>query len=224
MLLGDVFPDFEAETSIGKLKFWDWSRGSWTILFSHPADYTPVCTTELARVAKLTGEFAARNIKVIALSIDSAESHLGWIKDIKKYGGLDESADFPFPIIADENRQLATQFGMLDPNEISAKTGLPLTARTVFVIDQDHKLRLSLLYPATTGRSFDEILRAVDSLLLTEKFKVATPADWKVGDKCMVQPSVPDADLATLFPNGVERVEVPSGKGYIRLTPQPDAK
>ncbi|XP_065348930.1 peroxiredoxin-6-like [Cloeon dipterum] len=222
MKLGDVFPDFEAETSDGKIKFWEWSKDSWSIIFSHPADYTPVCTTELARVAKLAGDFAKRNIKVIALSIDSVDSHVGWIKDIKKYSGMQESDKFPYPIIADQDRSLATQFGMLDPNEISGKTGLPLTARAVFVIDPSHKLRLSLLYPATTGRSFDEILRAVDSLLLTEEFKVATPADWKVGDKCMVQPSVPDSALPEMFPKGVEKVEVPSGKGYIRMTPQPN--
>ncbi|XP_037909641.1 peroxiredoxin-6 isoform X2 [Hermetia illucens] len=215
--IGDQFPNFQADTSDGPIDFYEWLGESWGILFSHPGDYTPVCTTELARVAQLIPEFEKRNCKPIALSIDSVESHKGWIEDIKSYGNLTE---FPYPIIADENRELAVKLNMLDKDEIS-KDGLPLTCRAVFIVDDKRKFRLSLLYPATTGRNFDEILRVLDSLQLTDSNKVATPVDWKNGDECMVIPTVDDADVPGLFPKGVTKVEVPSGKGYIRKTPQP---
>lgn len=217
--LGDEFPNFEAATNEGPIRFHKWLGNSWGILFSHPADYTPVCTTELARVAQLSQDFEARNMKLIALSCNDVESHKGWIEDIKKYGDI-KSEQFPFPIIADENRRLALKLGMLDPDEVDSK-GLPLTCRAVFVIGPDKKLKLSLLYPATTGRNFDEILRAVDSLLLTSTHRVATPADWKPGQCCMVQPTVKEEELQQLFPKGVSRVELPSGKSYLRTTPQP---
>ncbi|XP_028407638.1 peroxiredoxin-6-like [Dendronephthya gigantea] len=216
--LGDVFPDFQAQTNCGPIEFHDFLGDSWGILFSHPADYTPVCTTELGRVAQLAPEFAKRNVKLIALSIDSPESHNGWIKDIQSYCSLGEN--FPFPIIADDKRELAVKFGMLDPDEVNAQ-GLVLTCRAVFIIGPDKKLKLSLLYPATTGRNFDEILRVIDSLQLTAKFKVATPADWKDGEKVMVVPSVKNEDLSVLFKARVEEVKVPSGKGYIRMTEHP---
>lgn len=215
--LGDQFPDFSAETTEGSINFHEWLGDLWGILFSHPADYTPVCTTELARVAQLVPEFKKRNCKLIALSIDTVESHKGWIEDIKSYGKLQ---DFPYPIIADHKRELAVRLNMLDKDEIN-KEGIPLTCRAVFVVDANKKLRLSLLYPATTGRNFCEILRVIDSMQLTDKCKVATPADWKQGESCMVLPTIPETDIPNLFPKGVERVEVPSGKMYLRKTPEP---
>ncbi|XP_037957273.1 peroxiredoxin-6 [Teleopsis dalmanni] len=215
--IGDTFPNFQAETSTGKIDFYDWMEKSWAILFSHPADYTPVCTTELSRVAALLPEFAKRDVKPIALSCDSAESHLGWIEDIKAYGKL---TSFDYPIIADKKRELAVKFNMLDKDEVNME-GIPLTCRAVFIIDNNKKLRLSLLYPATTGRNFDEILRCIDSLKLTQEKSVATPADWKQGDPCMVLPTVKTENIPKLFPAGVTIVTVPSGKEYLRKTPQP---
>ncbi|XP_053247200.1 peroxiredoxin-6 isoform X2 [Podarcis raffonei] len=192
----------------------------WGILFSHPRDFTPVCTTELGRAAKLAPEFAKRNIKMIALSIDDVKDHLCWSKDINAYNGDEAKEQLPFPIIADSKRELAVQLGMLDPDERD-KDGIPLTARVVFVFGPDKKLKLSILYPATTGRNFDEILRVVDSLQLTAAKKVATPVDWKPGDQVMVIPSVPEEEADKLFPGGVCTKELPSGKKYLRYTPQP---
>jgi 1-Cys peroxiredoxin 6 len=217
--LGDEFPNFKADTTIGPIQFHEWVGDSWAIFFSHPSDFTPVCTTELGRVANLISEFEKRGVKVIALSCDSVESHKKWIQDIKSYAK--HSGDgFPYPIIADENRELAVQLGMLDPVQ-KDKDGLPLTCRAVFVIGPGKKLRLSMLYPATTGRNFDEILRAVDSLQLTEKKKVATPADWKSGGECMVLPKLTDEEANELFPKGFFVINLPSGKPYLRITPQP---
>nr|ADN06076.1 peroxiredoxin 6 [Cristaria plicata] len=218
MNLGVEFPNFTAETSKGKITFHDWIGKSWAILFSHPADYTPVCTTELARVSSLLPEFEKRNVKVIALSCNDVESHIGWSEDVQDYAG--QKGDLPYPIIADPKRELAVKFGMLDPDE-KDKEGLALTCRAVFIIGSDKKLKLSMLYPATTGRNFDEILRVVDSLQLTMNKKVATPADWKSGGKCMVLPTVKAEEIPTLFPKGVEVRAVPSGKEYLRFTPQP---
>jgi len=215
--LGDVFPDFEADTSSGKVKFHDWLGGSWAILFSHPADYTPVCTTELGKAAQMEAEFAKRGVKMIALSCDSVESHKGWIEDIKSYT---QGMSFPYPIIADPKRELAVQFGMLDPDE-KDNQGLPLTCRAVFIIGPDKKLKLSILYPATTGRNFDEIIRVIDSLQLTATKKVATPVNWKDGQDCMVVPSVKPEDHENLFPKGVRVQDLPSGKQYMRFTPHP---
>lgn len=216
LLLGDEFPNFEADTTIGRIKFHDFLGNSWGILFSHPRDFTPVCTTELARAAKISDEFKKRGVKMIALSIDSVADHHSWSKDVMAVSKNTES-DLPFPIIADDKRELSVQLGMLDPDE-KDKDGLPLTARCVFVIGPDKKLKLSILYPATTGRNFDELLRVIDSLQLTAQKKVATPVDWKPGDKVMVIPSLPDAEAASLFPNGVTTEEVPSGKKYLRYT------
>ncbi|MED6237988.1 Peroxiredoxin-6 [Ataeniobius toweri] len=221
LLLGDVFPNFEAETTCGRVKLHEYLGDSWGILFSHPRDYTPVCTTELGRVARLSGEFSKRGVKLIALSIDSLEDHCGWSKDILAYNcEKSECCKLPYPIIADSKRELAVALGMLDPDE-KDKDGLPLTARCVFVIGTDKRLKLSLLYPATTGRSFDEILRVVDSLQLTAEKRVATPADWKPGECVMVPPNMPEEEAATLFPAGVFSKELPSGKKYLRYTPDP---
>ncbi|GMT04892.1 hypothetical protein PENTCL1PPCAC_27066, partial [Pristionchus entomophagus] len=224
MKLGDVIPDFHCDTDRGRIdSFHDWiGEGKWAILFSHPADFTPVCTTELARAAQLAPEFDKRGVKLIALSIDSAVSHRAWIADIAgycAYGEVDKD-NFPFPIIADESRYLSEALGMIDPDEINA-SGVPLSARAVLVIGPDKKLKLQILYPATTGRNFDEILRVVDSLLLTAKHKVATPADWKVGNVVMIQPSLPQDEALLLFPR-MAIMDMPSGIEYLRLTPIPD--
>ncbi|XP_023291777.2 peroxiredoxin-6 [Lucilia cuprina] len=215
--IGDQFPNFQAETSRGKIDFYEWMEDSWAILFSHPADYTPVCTTELSRVAELLPEFAKRNVKPIALSCDTVDSHNGWIEDIKSYGKL---SSFDYPIIADDKRELALMFNMLDKDELNAQ-GIPLTCRAVFIIDNNKKLRLSILYPATTGRNFDEILRVIDSLQLTSTKSVATPADWKQGGTCMILPNLSDQQVLEKFPNGYTTVDVPSGKKYLRQTNQP---
>jgi len=216
--LGDIFPDFTVDSTEGTIKFHEWLGDSWGILFSHPADYTPVCTTELGMAAKMAKEFQKRGVKMIALSIDSVESHEGWIKDIQDDSNLSDK--FPYPIIA-ANRELAIKFGMLDPDE-KDKTGLPLTARCVFIVGPDKKLKLSILYPATTGRNFVEILRVIDSLQLTANKKVATPVNWKQGEDCMVLPSVKEEDIPQLFPKGVTMKTVSSGKKYLRTTPQPE--
>ncbi|XP_060940506.1 peroxiredoxin-6-like [Limanda limanda] len=221
LLLGDVFPDFEAEATTGTIKLHEFLGDSWGILFSHPRDYTPVCTTELGRAARLHGEFSKRGVKMIALSVDCLEDHHSWAKDIVAYN-CEESAccSLPFPIIADSKRELAVALGMLDP-DAKDKDGMPLTARCVFIIGPDKRLKLSLLYPATTGRNFDEILRVVDSLQLTAGRRVATPADWKLGECVMVPPNMSEEEAAALFPEGVYTKDLPSGKKYLRYTPQP---
>ncbi|XP_070774923.1 peroxiredoxin-6-like [Enoplosus armatus] len=221
LLLGDVFPDFEAETTTGTIQFHEFLGDSWGILFSHPKDYTPVCTTELGRAARLSGEFSKRDVKMIALSIDLMEDHHGWTKDILAYN-CEESPEstLPFPIIADSKRELAVSLGMLDP-DMKDSDGMPLTARCVFIIGPDKRLKLSLLYPATTGRNFDEILRVVDSLQITAGKQVATPADWKLGDCVMVPPSMSEEEAASLFPDGIYTKDLPSGKKYLRYTPHP---
>ncbi|XP_046976805.1 peroxiredoxin-6 [Vanessa cardui] len=220
VLLGDVFPNFTANTTEGKIDFHDWLGESWGILFSHPSDFTPVCTTELSKVITLLPEFKKRNVKTIGLSCDSVTSHMDWCKDIKSYAGCHEDEKFPYPIIEDKDRNLAKKLGMLDKDELDT-AGMPLTARAVFIIDSNKKFRLSLLYPATTGRNFDEILRVIDSLQLTDKAKVATPANWKMGDDCMVLPTVPEDQIDKMFPQGVTVVPLPSGKKYLRKTPCP---
>jgi len=213
--LGKEFPNFKAESTIGPMDFHEHISGSWAIMFSHPADYTPVCTTELGAVQKHAAEFAKRGVKLIGFSIDSVADHKGWIEDIKNYNGLNEVS---FPLVAG-TRELASKFGMLDPDEIAAD-GMPLTARCVFIIGPDKKLKLSILYPATTGRNFDEIIRVVDSLQLTANHKVATPANWKSGDRCMVVPGLSDAQASEKF-SEFKKADLPSGKGYIRTTPDP---
>jgi alkyl hydroperoxide reductase subunit AhpC len=206
--LGDTAPDFTAETTEGTIKFHEWLGDGWAILFSHPKDYTPVCTTELGRVANLKGEFDKRNVKVIAVSVDPLESHKGWIKDINET----QSCTMNYPIIADPDRNVATIYGMIHPNALDN-----LTVRSVFIIGPDKKVKLQLTYPASTGRNFDEIMRVIDSLQLTANYQVATPADWKQGDECVVVPAIKTEDIPAKFPKGFKEV-----KPYLRMTPQPD--
>ncbi|WP_445681985.1 peroxiredoxin [Radicibacter daui] len=205
--LGDTAPDFEVDTTDGKLKFHDWLGSSWGILFSHPKDFTPVCTTELGRVAKLKPEFDKRGVKVIGLSVDPIEDHHAWVGDIKDTQGV----ALNFPLIADPDRAVATAYDMIHPN--ASET---VTVRSVFVIGPDKKVKLTLTYPASTGRNFDELLRIVDSLQLTAKHKLATPADWKKGDEVIIVPSVKDEEAKTLFPEGW-RAEKP----YLRYVKAP---
>jgi alkyl hydroperoxide reductase subunit AhpC len=205
--LGDVAPDFTANTTEGTINFHQWLGNSWAVLFSHPADYTPVCTTELGAVAKIKAEFEKRNVKAIAVSVDPLDSHRGWIKDINET----QACTMNFPIIADENRQVASAYDMIHPNADDKAT-----VRSVFIIGPDKKIKLTLTYPASTGRNFAEILRVIDSLQLTANYKVATPADWQKGQDCIVSPAVSDNDAQKLFPRGVRKV-----KPYLRYTPQP---
>ena len=206
--LGDIAPNFTASTTEGDINFHEWLGDSWGILFSHPADYTPVCTTELGTVAQYTDEFNKRNVKVAALSVDGVASHHGWIKDINET----QNTTVNFPIIGDEDRKVATLYDMIHPNADST-----LTVRSVFLIGPDKKVKLTLTYPAATGRNFDELLRVVDSLQLTAYHKVATPANWKQGDDCVIVPSVTNEQIPELFPKGHTEV-----KPYLRLTPQPN--
>jgi len=219
--LGAEFPDFKAETTHGPISFHSWLDGSWAILFSHPADFTPVCTTELAKVIELQPEFEKRGVKLIALSCDSVDCHKRWIDDIEAYNSrvTNDTKKIKYPIIADSDRELAVRFGMLDPDEKDSE-GLPLPARAVFIVGPDKTVKLSILYPATTGRNFTEILRVVDSLQLTATKKVATPVDWRQGDACMVLPTLSQEQAKDIFPDH-QQVDLPSGKGYLRLTPQP---
>jgi alkyl hydroperoxide reductase subunit AhpC len=207
--LGDTAPNFSATTTEGTFDFHQWLGNSWGVLFSHPADYTPVCTTELGAVAKIKAEFEKRNVKVLAVSVDPLASHQGWIKDINET----QSCTMNFPIIADEKREVANAYGMIHPNADTTAT-----VRSVFVIGPDKKIKLTLTYPASTGRNFLEILRVIDSLQLTSQHKLATPADWKQGQDCIVVPAVSDADAEKLFPKGVRKI-----KPYLRYTPQPNA-
>jgi len=206
--LGDTAPDFEAKTTLGKIHFHEWLGDSWGVLFSHPADFTPVCTTELGTVANYYPEFVKRNTKVIALSVDDLSSHLEWIKDINET----QNTTVNFPIIADEDKHVANLYGMLHPNASDK-----VTVRSVFIIGSDKKIKLILTYPASTGRNFDEILRVIDSLQLTEHYSVATPANWKDGEDVVISTSIPDSDIAAKFPKGFQRI-----KNYLRMTPQPN--
>ncbi len=206
--LGDTAPNFTAQTSMGEINFHDWLGESWGLLFSHPADYTPVCTTELGRTAALNGEFQKRNVKPIAVSVDPIDSHQGWIKDIEET----QNVTMNFPIIADNDRNVAELYDMIHPNA-SAKA----TVRTVFVVGPDKKVKLTLTYPPSTGRNFLEILRVIDSLQLTADYSVATPADWKQGEDVVVSPSIATEDIPARFPKGHRVI-----KPYLRMTPQPD--
>eukprot|EP00285_Hemiselmis_virescens_P012225 CAMPEP_0173378256 /NCGR_PEP_ID=MMETSP1356-20130122/1440_1 /TAXON_ID=77927 ORGANISM="Hemiselmis virescens, Strain PCC157" /NCGR_SAMPLE_ID=MMETSP1356 /ASSEMBLY_ACC=CAM_ASM_000847 /LENGTH=220 /DNA_ID=CAMNT_0014331259 /DNA_START=31 /DNA_END=693 /DNA_ORIENTATION=+ len=216
--LGITVPDFEAQTSDGPMKFHEYIEGSWAILCSHPADYTPVCTTELGHLNKIKDEFTKRGCKVMALSCNDVDSHKGWISDIEE---TQACGKFSYPIIADPSRELAVAWGMVDPVEKDA-AGMPLTCRAVFVIGPDKKLKLSILYPASTGRNFDEVLRVIDSLQLTANHSVATPVNWKDGGDCMVVPSLTDEQATAKFPKGFKTTTTPSGKPYLRVTPQPN--
>lgn len=207
--LGDVAPDFTANTTEGTVRFHQWLGNSWGVLFSHPADYTPVCTTELGMVAKIKDEFEKRNVKAIAVSVDPLNSHRGWIKDINET----QSCTMNFPIIADENRQVASAYDMIHPNADDKAT-----VRSVFIIGPDKRIKLTLTYPASTGRNFEEILRVIDSLQLTDRHKLATAANWRPGEDCIISPVVSDDDARKLFPKGFQTI-----KPYLRYTPQPDA-
>jgi alkyl hydroperoxide reductase subunit AhpC len=205
--LGDDVPDFTADTTEGSIKFHEWLGSSWGVLFSHPKDYTPVCTTELGRVAALKPEFDKRGVKVIGLSVDSLDSHKGWAGDIKETQGH----ALNYPLIADPDRKVANLYGAIHPNASETHT-----VRSVYVIGPDKKLKLTLTYPASTGRNFDEILRVIDSLQLTANYKVATPVDWKQGGDVIISPAVSNDDAQKLFPTGWKTL-----KPYLRVTAQP---
>ena len=204
--LGDEAPDFTADTTEGTLTFHDWKDGAWAVLFSHPADFTPVCTTELGRTAGLQSEFAARNVKTIAVSVDPLESHQGWAGDIGDVGGT----DLNFPIIADPDRKVAEFYDMIHPGE-----GDTSTVRSVFIIDPKNKVRLTLTYPKSVGRNFDEVLRVIDALQLTDTAPISTPVDWKPGERVIVAPTLSTEDAKARFG------EVEEVKPYLRWTPQP---
>lgn len=207
--LGDTVPNFTQSSSEGEINFYDWAGDSWVVLFSHPADYTPVCTTELGEVAKLKPEFDKRNAKVIALSVDDADSHQGWIQDINET----QNTTVNYPVLADADKKVSDLYDMIHPNANAS-----VTVRTVFVIDPQKKLRLTITYPPSTGRNFDEILRVIDSLQLTDHHQVATPVNWKDGDECVIVPSLKDPEvLKEKFPKGYTEV-----KPYLRMTPQPN--
>ena len=206
--LGDEAPDFTAETTEGTISFHEWIGDGWAVLFSHPADFTPVCTTELGLVARLKSEFDRRNVKIIALSVDPVDSHNRWIGDINET----QNTTVNFPLIADPDREVSNLYDMIHPNALDN-----LTVRSVFVIGPDKKVKLTLTYPASTGRNFDEILRVIDSLQLTAGHSVATPANWTDGEDCIVVPAVSDEDARTMFPKGFDAV-----KPYLRITPQPN--
>ena len=206
--LGDLAPDFTAETSEGTIKFHEWLGSSWGVLFSHPADFTPVCTTELGAVAKLRAEFDKRNVKVMALSADPLEAHARWIGDINET----QKTKVNFPLIADPEFKVANLYDMIHP-QVSDK----FTVRSVFVIGPDKKVKLTITYPASTGRNFDEIIRVIDSLQLTAGYSVATPANWKQGEDVIITTAVKDEDIAAKFPKGHTRI-----KPYLRTTPQPN--
>lgn len=204
--LGDEAPNFTAETTEGKINFHEWLGNGWGILFSHPKDFTPVCTTELGAVAKISPEFKKRNVKVLAISVDPLESHKGWINDINET----QKCSMNYPIIADPDKKVATLYDMIHPNALDN-----MTVRSVYIIGPDKKIKLMITYPASTGRNFDELLRVIDSLQLTAQHKVATPANWKQGEDCIITPAVSDADAKNLFP-GYRTV-----KPYLRYTSQP---
>jgi len=206
--LGDIAPNFQAETTEGTIDLYEYLGQGWGVLFSHPADYTPVCTTELGTVAKYKDEFEKRNVKVLALSVDGIESHHGWVKDINET----QSTEVNFPIIADEDKRISELYDMLHPN-----ASLTATVRSVYVIGPDKTIKLIITYPASTGRNFDELIRVIDSLQLTAYHKVATPANWKHGEEVVISPAVSNEEANELFPKGYKEV-----KSYLRLTPQPN--
>ncbi|MBC8111393.1 MAG: peroxiredoxin [Verrucomicrobia bacterium] len=206
--LGDVVPNFQAETTQGNIDFYEWAGDSWVVFFSHPKDYTPVCTTELGAAARIYDQFTERNVKVIAISVDGLESHKTWIGDINET----QQTEVNYPLIADPDRKIAELYDMIHPNASDS-----MTVRSVFIIGPDHKLKLSITYPASTGRNFAEILRCIDSLQLTANYQVATPANWEQGQDVIITAAVKDEDIAAKFPKGHTRV-----KPYLRTTPQPN--
>ncbi len=206
--LGDTAPNFTAKTTEGEINFHEWLGDSWGVLYSHPADFTPVCTTELGRTAALKEAFAKRNTKAIALSVDPLKDHMDWLKDIEET----QNVTMNFPIIADDDRKVSEAYDMIHTNEDAT-----FTVRSVFVIDPNKKIRLTLTYPPSTGRNFTEILRVIDSLQLTDKYSVATPVDWEQGQDVVVSPSIPTDEARTKFSKGVTEI-----RPYLRMTPQPD--
>jgi len=206
--LGDTVPDFTAESTEGPIRFHEWIGDKWAVLFSHPKDFTPVCTTELGYVAKVKPEFEKRGVKIIGLSVDPMKDHEGWIKDINET----QKTTVNFPMIADPDRKVSVLYDMIHPNASEN-----FTVRSVFVIGPDKKVKLTLTYPASTGRNFDELLRVIDSLQLTANYQVATPVNWKAGEDCIIVPAVPDADVPKKFPKGSRTI-----KPYLRYTPQPN--
>ncbi len=206
--LGDEAPNFTAETTEGTINFHEWLGDGWGVLCSHPKDYTPVCTTELGYMAKLGDEFAKRDCKVLAVSVDPLDSHKGWVKDINET----QNTTVNYPLIADPDRNVAGLYGMIHPNADDT-----LTVRSVFIVGPDKKVKLMITYPASTGRNFDEIIRVLDSLQLTAKYQVATPVNWKDGEDCIIVPAVPDEEVAAKFPKGSTTI-----KPYLRYTPQPN--
>ena len=206
--IGDVAPDFEAETTEGTLRFHQWIGEGWCILFSHPKDFTPVCTTELGHAANVKSEFERRNCKILSVSVDPLDSHHDWIKDINET----QNATMNYPMIADPQRTVADLYGMIHPNASDT-----MTVRSVFFIGPDKKIKAMIIYPASTGRNFQEILRVLDSLQLTAGYQVATPVNWMDGDECIIVPSIADADIPAKFPKGHRKV-----KAYLRYTPQPN--
>lgn len=202
--IGDTAPNFTADSTIGTLNLYDWAKGSWTFFFSHPADFTPVCTTEMGRTAQLANEFAARNTKPLGLSTDSAAEHLKWIADVNDT----QNTDLQFPILADLDLQISRTYGMLHPHQSETQA-----VRSVFIIDPDMKIRLTMTYPMSVGRNFDEILRVIDALQIGDKNHIATPADWAVGDKVIIPPSISNAEAKTLFPKGWDEL-----RPYLRMT------
>jgi thioredoxin-dependent peroxiredoxin len=207
--LGDTAPDFEQDSTIGKIRFHEWIGDSWAVLFSHPADYTPVCTTELGLTAKLKSDFEKRNVKAIGLSVDSAEKHAGWIKDIEET----QNCSVDFPIIADLDKKVATLYDMIHPNQSDT-----VTVRSLFIIDPKKKVRLIISYPLSTGRNFDEVLRVIDALQVTDRYTVATPGNWKNGDDVIIPLTIKDEEvIKQKFPKGYK-----APRPYLRITPQPD--
>jgi alkyl hydroperoxide reductase subunit AhpC len=207
--LGDTAPDFEQDSSIGKIRFHEWMNDSWAVLFSHPADFTPVCTTELGMTAKLKSEFDKRNVKAIGLSVDPVDKHAGWIKDIEET----QNTQVLFPIIADVDRKVATLYDMIHPNQSET-----MTVRSLFIIDPKKKVRLIITYPMSTGRNFDEVLRVLDALQLTDGYTVATPANWKDGNDVIIPLTIQDeAVIKQKFPKGYQ-----APRPYLRITPQPN--
>lgn len=206
--LGDIAPDFKAKTTVGTISFHEYLGDSWGILFSHPADYTPVCTTELGAASKLKDQFDKRNVKMIALSVDGIESHHSWIKDINET----QHTEVNFPIIADEDKKISELYDMIHPN-----ANENFTVRSVFIIGMDKKIKLIITYPASTGRNFDELLRVIDSLQLTANYSVATPANWKHGEDVVIAPAIKSEDIPQKFPKGHKEI-----KPYLRTTPQPN--
>lgn len=211
LLINDVAPDFEAETQLGPIKFSEYAKDSWVILFSHPRDFTPVCTTELARAAQLQEEFARRGVKMLALSCDDVESHNSWVQDVGAYG----KTEVKYPIIADPERKIAKLYNML-PAADPGRDNMPFTVRSVFIIDSSRRIRAMVTYPAPIGRNFDELLRVVDALQTSDRLHCATPVDWKPGSRVIVPSNVPDALVQKHFADGLEVVDLPSKKSYLR--------